>query len=156
MKNFKEFVIESYVKAGYLDERGCPVEYLDENFLKTQFWNKVGKPVATAAWNRVGRPASNALSRQWAGEIGSELTGNKNLKPSTPILKGYDKAINTINQKTTKKNDQGQLMGRSGSSNFKTALGIGSNFIPWEKVPGALWSITKGIAGTVLGGSQLK
>ena len=143
MKNFKEFVIESYVKAGYLDERGCPVEYLDEN-------------VASGLWNTIGRPASNAFTRSFVGDMGSELTGNKNLKPSTPILKGYDKAINTINQKTTKKNDQGQLMGRSGGSKFKRALEVGSNFVPWEKVPGALWSLTKGIAGTVLGGSRLK
>tara|TARA_B100001250_G_scaffold406258_1_gene424996 strand:+ start:706 stop:1179 length:474 start_codon:yes stop_codon:yes gene_type:complete len=153
MKNFKEFAIESYVKAGYLDERGCSVEYLDENW-RGQLWNKVGKPIATAAWNRVGRPVSNALTRQYTGEIGSELSGNENLKPSTPFTKGYDKAINTINQNSTKKNDQGQTLGRTGNSKFKKALELGSNFVPWEKVPGTIWNITKAIGGGLLGGGM--
>ena len=150
MKNFKKFAIESYTKAGYLDERGCSVEYLDEN-LKSQLWNRVGKPL----WNRVGQPASNAFTRSWVGDTGAELTGNENLKPSTPFTKGYDKTIETINQNSTKKNDQGQFMGRTGKAEkFKKALEIGSNFVPWEKVPGTIWNITKAIGGGLLGGGM--
>ena len=151
MKNFKEFAIESYTRAGYIDERGCPVEYLDEN-LKTQLWNRVGKPL----WNRVGKPASDAYWRSWAGDTASELTGNENLKPSTPFTKGYDKTIDTINQKSTKKNEQGQTLGRTGNSKFKRVLEVGSNFVPWEKVPGTLWNITKAIGGLVTAGNTFK
>ena len=151
MKNFKKFAIESYTKAGYLDEKGCSVEYLDEN------WKSM-------LWNRIGQPASNAFTRSFVGDMGSGLTGNENLKPSTPFTKGYDKTIKTINQTSTKKNEQGQTLGRTGNSKFKRALEVGSNFVPWEKVPGALWKyagkpaleLTKAVAGGILGGGMYK
>tara|TARA_B100000427_G_scaffold277560_1_gene246956 strand:- start:303 stop:764 length:462 start_codon:yes stop_codon:yes gene_type:complete len=149
MKNFKEFAIESYTRAGYIDERGCSVEYLDENW-KSQLWNKVGKPASDAYW------------RSFAGDTAAELTGNDNFKPSTPFTKGYDKSIDTINQNSTKKNKEGQTLGRTGNSKFKRALEIGSNFVPWEKIPGGVWKygvkpaweITKAIGGAVLGGGM--